>query len=98
MSVNKKKDVPRSVRGLDEKLFKEARKNAMDNGLSIGVWINEAIREKLMGQNIENAGIRPETLEQIIQLAERAKMSNADYLSDIIDIQLKKSKNIGFSG
>ena len=48
---SKKKD--RSIRGLDQELYNQARADAVRQGKTIGTWLNEAIAEKL---NITKAG------------------------------------------
>lgn len=45
--------IDRSVRGLDQELYNQARAEALRQGKTIGQWINEAIAEKLA---ITNAG------------------------------------------
>ena len=36
-----------TIRGLDKKLYKEARAEAIKQNLNIGDWLNQAMREKL---------------------------------------------------
>lgn len=39
--------IDRTIRGLDKALYKQARQAALGAGVTIGQWINQAIREKL---------------------------------------------------
>ncbi len=39
---------PVSIRGLDIKLYREARADAVRRGINIGDWLNQAIKEKLL--------------------------------------------------
>ncbi len=46
------KDIParlcsKTVRGLELDLYREVRKQALVEGVTVGKWINQAIREKL---------------------------------------------------
>lgn len=44
---SEKRQTPIIVRGVDRRTYIEARKAALDRGITIGKWINEAIEEKL---------------------------------------------------
>jgi len=39
--------VSKTVRSMDLDLYREARKQALDEGITVGQWINQAIRERL---------------------------------------------------
>jgi len=39
--------ISKTIRSLDKELYKQARIAAIDAGVSIGQWINEAIRTQL---------------------------------------------------
>jgi len=53
---------PRSIRGLDPELVKQARIEALKQGVSLGKWLNEAIAIKL------------ERLRAYAQIAENEKV------------------------
>ena len=42
---------PRSIRGLDPELVKQARIEALKAGIPLGKWLNEAIAAKLATQH-----------------------------------------------
>ena len=42
-----------NIRGLDVKLFRLARAEAIKEGKKIGEWLNEAIKEKLEGRGVK---------------------------------------------
>jgi hypothetical protein len=39
--------IDRSIRGLDQELYREAKAEAAKLGITIGDWMNEAMAEKL---------------------------------------------------
>ena len=36
-----------NIRGIDQDLYRQARISALETGKAIGVWLNEAIKDKL---------------------------------------------------
>ena len=41
------RDSHMTIRGVDKKLYKQARIQAINEGKPVGQWLNEAIKEKL---------------------------------------------------